>query len=243
MPVNPSPHTPEASGRAEATFVLVHGGFGGGWVWRDFAPLLRDGGHIVYTPTLTGLGERLHLGTPETDLSTHVLDVLNLLEYEDLHGVVLAGHSYGGLVITGVADRVPERIAHLVYIDADLPRDGESEVDAVGPEEWPKWQAVFRYEGWRVYLGESMQPADPWRRERLAGQPAKTFEEKLHLRAPTESWPFTRTYIAASDSAAPLSIARVQDDPAWRLVTIEGGHRLYADAPRELADTLLALTR
>src|SRR5574340_886568 len=108
-----------------ATFVLVHGGFHGGWCWKKVTPLLRAAGHEVYTPTLTGLGERVHLASPEIDLSTHIQDVVNVLEYEDLREVVLVGHSYGGMVIAGVADRAAPRVAHLVYFDALVAGDGE----------------------------------------------------------------------------------------------------------------------
>ena len=112
-----------------ATYVLVHGGGHGGWCWQRLAPLLRAEGHDVHTPTLTGLGERSHLVRPETDLDTHVTDVAAVLEYEDLTDVILVGHSYGGMVITGTADRVPDRIAQIVYLDAASPRDGQSLVD------------------------------------------------------------------------------------------------------------------
>src|SRR5215211_5857359 len=102
-----------------ATFVLVHGAWHGGWCWRKLTPLLRAAGHEAHAPTLTGLGERVHLATPEVGTDTHVQDVCKLLEYEDLSGVVLVGHSYGGHVIAGVAAQAPERLAHLVYLDAD----------------------------------------------------------------------------------------------------------------------------
>ena len=104
-----------------STFLIVHGAWSGAHAWRWVRPLLRAAGHDVVTPTLTGLGERVHLATPETDLDTHVEDVVEVLYYEDLTDVVLVGHSYGGMVVTGVADRVPERLAHLVYLDADVP--------------------------------------------------------------------------------------------------------------------------
>src|SRR6266511_3487775 len=97
-----------------AVFVLVHGGFHGGWCWRRVAPHLRAAGHEVYTPTLTGLGERAHLATPETGLDTHIRDVLGVLAFEDLRDVVLVGHSMAGMVVTGVAERAPDRLAHLV---------------------------------------------------------------------------------------------------------------------------------
>jgi pimeloyl-ACP methyl ester carboxylesterase len=112
------------------TYVLVHGAWGGGWAFRLVDSLLTAAGHRVYRPTLTGLGERVHLGTPEVGLGTHITDIVNVLLFEDLRDVVLVGHSYGGMVITGVADRAPERIRHLVYIDALLPDDGQSLVTA-----------------------------------------------------------------------------------------------------------------
>ena len=104
-----------------ATFVLVHGASTGGWYWAPVRARLRAAGHEVFTPTLTGLGERAHLLRQDVGLDTHVADVLNVLAYGDLVGVVLAGHSYGGMVVTGVADRAPERVAHLVYVDAFVP--------------------------------------------------------------------------------------------------------------------------
>jgi pimeloyl-ACP methyl ester carboxylesterase len=97
-----------------ATVALVPGITAGGWVWAQVAPRLREAGHVVYTPTLTGLGERVHLASPEVDLETHIADIVNVLEFEELTDVVLVGHSYGGMVITGVADRVPDRLARLV---------------------------------------------------------------------------------------------------------------------------------
>src|SRR5215216_473082 len=106
------------------TFVLVHGGWHGGWCWKRVAPLLRDAGHDVYTPTLTGLGERVHLASPQVNLTTHITDVVNVIEFEDLSEVVLVGHSYGGVVITGVASKVSDRIKDLVYLDAFVAKDG-----------------------------------------------------------------------------------------------------------------------
>jgi pimeloyl-ACP methyl ester carboxylesterase len=107
-----------------ATFVMIHGAFGGGWQWREVAMLLRARGHDVHTPSLTGHGERVHLATPAVGLETHIQDIFNVLRYEELHQVVLAGQSYGGMVITGVADRVPERVAYLVYLKLWCQRTG-----------------------------------------------------------------------------------------------------------------------
>jgi len=109
-----------------ATFVLVHGGGHGGWCYQPVARLLRSQGHDVYTPTLTGLGEREHLLSPDIDLDTQITDVVKTLQFEDLREVILVGHSYGGMVITGVADRATDRVGHLVYLDAAYPQNGQS---------------------------------------------------------------------------------------------------------------------
>src|ERR671920_1676946 len=122
------------------TFILIHGSMHGGWCWKRVAPLLRAVGHDVYTPTLTGLGERVHLAHPDVDLDTHIRDVLGVLKFEDLHDLVLVGHSYGTMVITGVADRVPERIGHLVYLDGAMASDGQAVLDFFPPE----WRASRR---------------------------------------------------------------------------------------------------
>src|SRR5437764_8833612 len=120
-------------GRAPvATYVLVHGGGHGGWCYQRVARILRSAGHDVYTPTLTGLGERSHLMRPGIDLDTHILDIVNVLHYEDLRDVILVGHSYGGMVITGAADRASDRVGRLVYLDAANPKNGESLVDVAG---------------------------------------------------------------------------------------------------------------
>src|SRR6202142_823809 len=115
-----------SEGNPMATFVLVHGAWFGGWCWQKVIPLLESAGHEVYAPTLTGLAERASELSPEVGLDTHIQDIVGLLEEKNLHGVILVGHSYAGMVITGVVDQVPERIAHLVYLDTFVPRDGES---------------------------------------------------------------------------------------------------------------------
>lgn len=117
---------PLAAQQQRQTYVLVHGAWGGGWTYRTIDSMLTAAGQRVYRPTLTGLGERVHLGTPDVGLSTHITDIVNVLLFENLRNVVLVGHSYGGMVVTGVAERVPERIRHLVFIDALVPEDGES---------------------------------------------------------------------------------------------------------------------
>ena len=116
-----------------AIFVLVHGAFGGSWTWREVIKPLWAAGHEVYAVSLTGLGERAHLAHPEINLSTHIQDVMREITCSDLKEVILVGHSYGGLVITGVADRIPEHISQLVYLDALVPEDGQSYTDIIGP--------------------------------------------------------------------------------------------------------------
>jgi pimeloyl-ACP methyl ester carboxylesterase len=112
-----------------ATFVLVHGAWHGSWCWQRVRGALRKIGHEVFTPTLTGVGERSHLLAQNVDLRTHVLDVLNLIQWEELHDIVLCGHSYGGMVVAGVADRIPQRIRSLVFLDAFVPDHGQSLMD------------------------------------------------------------------------------------------------------------------
>jgi pimeloyl-ACP methyl ester carboxylesterase len=111
------------------TFVLVHGAWHGGWCWRRVADLLQQGGHKVFTPTLTGLGERSHLLRAGIDVSTHIADVVNVLKWERLSGVVLCGHSYGGLVVSGVAEQMPDKIGSIVFLDAFVPENGDSMAD------------------------------------------------------------------------------------------------------------------
>ena len=134
-----------------ATFVLIHGGWHGGWCWKRVTPYLHAAGHEVYTPTLTGLGERSHLASPETNLSIHIQDVLNVLLYEDLTDIVLVGHSYSGMVITGVADRVPDRVRRLVYLDAFVPEHGQALRDLFRPlASQAAAPEVVVLDGWRV---------------------------------------------------------------------------------------------
>lgn len=134
-----------------ANYVLVHGGWFGAWCWYKVVPLLQAAGHSVYTPALTGVGEQAALLTPEIGLDTHIQDVVSLIETKDLQQVILVGHSYSGMVITGAADRVPDRIAQLVYLDAVVPRDGQSLVDTapfIG--RFLRREANKNGDGWRV---------------------------------------------------------------------------------------------
>jgi pimeloyl-ACP methyl ester carboxylesterase len=162
-----------AAGR---TYVIVHGAWGGAWAFRRVGALLGAKGHTVYRPELTGLGERVHLATPDVGLATHVEDVVNMMRFEELRDVVLVGHSYGGMVISGVADKVPDRIRHLVYVDAFLPENGESAMDLVGPQGagWIKGMTAngFIVPAW-------IKPDQPPPHD--VPQPLKTFTDKIAL--------------------------------------------------------------
>ena len=166
-----------------ATFVVAHGAWSAGWAWKKMRPLLRAKGHELVTPTHTGLGERAHLANADIDLETHIADILGVLEAEDLREVLLIGHSYGGMVATGVADRARDRIRKLIYVDAFAPRDGDS-VFSLTPER-RKTMAAAAADGWK--LPPSIMPPDTpeadvaWAAPRRKPQPIKTFEQPLRL--------------------------------------------------------------
>lgn len=237
-------------------FVLVHGAWGGGWYWRDVAARLRRAGHPVFTPTLTGLGERAHLGRADIDLDTHVRDVANLLDYEDLRDVVLVGHSLAGMVITGVSNERPERLSHLVFLDADLPRHGQSRLD-LQPETRDWWEAQAREGGgWRVNLDlpeaalRDILP-DPavraWYVERShgQGQPIGTLSQAVRL-TDSRAQALPRTFVGCTVDAFGLRsglygrmAALARADPRTRLIEIEASHFAPVSAPDLVARALL----
>ena len=235
-----------------ATYVLVHGGGHGGWCWQRVAPLLRGAGHDVYTPTLTGLGERAHLLRPGIDLDTHVADVVGVLRYEDLDDVVLVGHSYGGMVITGVADRATDRIGRLVYLDAAHPKNGESLVDVSGG-----MMALARGDSrtvdgvelvlWPVpdfgaFYGVTEPDDLTWMQDKLTPHPWRCFEQSLHLDDEAAVTRLPRTNINCTSSlraSDPDALARqLTGEHAWEIDT---GHDLMITEPRAVADLLLQL--
>lgn len=240
-----------------ASFVLVHPAWFGGWCWKKVAPLLRARGHAVHTPTLTGLGERAHLARPEVGLETHVEDVVNVLKCEDLSGVILVGHSSGGVVITGVADRVPEQIAHVVYLDAFVPEDGQCMLDMIPPERRPAMETLVQAEGqgwllprfaaapWEKFVPEAWQITDAtdlrWMLARLAPTPFGHFKDPIRRQNPAaEKLP--RTYIrclqwpsASFDRYA--DVARRTE--GWRCRELAASHLPYITQPREVGELLL----
>ena len=233
-----------------ATFVLVHGGGHGGWCYWKLGPLLRRAGHEVYTPTLTGLGERSHLLSTSVDLDLHIRDVVAVLEYEDLHDVILVGHSYGGMVITGVADRAVDRVGRLVYLDAANPKNHESLVDVSGPiieAVRPDGEVV---DGVEVVLLPSAAPAtmygvsDPddvaWMNERLAGHPWRCFEQKLELANEDALWAIPQFHIVCTSTLATRDPELMESARAkGRLWDIDTGHDLMVTEPEAVADALL----
>jgi pimeloyl-ACP methyl ester carboxylesterase len=235
-----------------ATFVLVHGAIVGGWCWRWVTPYLRDAGHEVYAPTLTGLGERVHLANPEVDLETHIEDVVNVLQYEDLTGIVLVGWSYGGMVVAGVADRVPERIAHVVYLDSDVPRDGDT---SAPPSQIAAREELARVhgDGWRVppevtraeplLLGELPEEQRRWIAARFTPHLLKTWTQPIRLTGAGAAIPTTYIRCTAgydpADEDTQRQDERIRSEPTWRSQELAASHAAPFTAPQAVADLLL----
>jgi pimeloyl-ACP methyl ester carboxylesterase len=232
-----------------AVFVLVHGAWGGSYGFRRVRGPLRAAGHEVFTPSLTGIGERVHLTSPQVCLTTHVADVVNTVLYEDLTGIVLLGFSYGGMVITGALAHIADRVSHLVYLDAFLPRDGECLNDLAGNH--PARPAIELAAPWLVppIARDFDDPAEAaWASARRTPHPAGCFSEPVRLPRPLEEYPFTRTYIKATGEPRPepggpfwAAADRVASSPAWRYREIATSHMIPSNRPEELAALLLEL--
>ena len=228
------------------TYVLVHGAWHGGWCWAKVARLLRDAGHEVYTPTLTGLGERAHLARPEIDLDTHIQDVVAMLEAEELRQVTLVGHSYGGMVISGVAARTSGRISQLVYLDAFVPESGKSLLDYLGERAAAMRDAAATHgEGWKLpsfppeRFGVTSQRDTEWLTKHLGPQPFKTFEQPL---AAAGGDKLKRTYVYCSKPATGTFdqfAERLRDDRKWTFHDVKTGHDAMVTAPGEIAKILM----
>jgi len=233
-----------------ATYVLVHGGGHGGWCYQRVASILRSTGHDVLTPTLSGLGERSHRMGPDIDLETHISDVVNVLHYDDLHDVILVGHSYGGMVVTGVADRAADRVGRLVYLDAANPRNNQSLVDVSGPV----IEAVRPYG--RVVDGvELVLFPDPeivklygvtdaddiaWMTERLTPHPWACFEQKLRLTNEDALWAIPQYHIVCTSTLPTRDPALMNTARAdGRLWAVDTGHDLMITEPKFVAEALL----
>lgn len=231
-----------------ATFVLVHGAWRGSFGFRQIRRGLQQAGHEATAPSLTGLGERVHLGSAQVTLKTHVQDVVNHVLYEDLRDVVLVGYSYGGAVVTSCVDHLDDRIRELVYLDAFVPLDGQSVADLLG---FPRLPISI---GEEYVIGsvprEFDDPAEAaFQMERTVPHPLSTLYDPVYLRRPIEDFPFGRTYVKATASSPEdpgeqcflraAEQARASD--AWRYRVIDTNHMLLSNRPKEVLDLLLEL--
>jgi len=237
-----------------ANFVLVHGGGHGGWCYNKVSPLLRAAGHLVHAPSLTGCGDRKHLVSADIDLDTHITDIVNLLEYEELTNIILVGHSYGGMVITGVADRATDRVGHIVYLDAAMPQNGQSLVDVAGPLMLAAREAGSKVvNGVELVLFPGTDPlnyfgvTDPdqlaFLKPKLTPHPWKCFEQKLVLNNEAAMRKIPVSVIACTfrlDDTVRAEYRAVSDGRFWEIDT---GHDLMLSEPQKTADALLAIAQ
>jgi pimeloyl-ACP methyl ester carboxylesterase len=232
--------TPMSDASPQNTFLICHGAWGGGWSWKKMHPLMQAAGHRLLTPTYTGLGERTHLANPAIDLDSHIQDILNVINYEDLGDIVLLGHSYGGMVATGVADLARGKIAQLIYLDAFVPRDGQSLFDLNEPGRAPMRQAAGSGDGWRAPPNPT--PSDTpeadlaWLSARRVPMPIKCFETKLRLQNGEPNLP--RSYIYATRATPADTFGqfarRAKGEPGWRYFEIDASHSPNVTAPEAL---------
>jgi len=232
----------------EPAFVLVHGAWVGGWNWRTVVQRLRTQNHEVFAPSLTGLGDRAHLMARSVDLSTHIADILGVIRSHELENVVLAGHSYGGMVISGVAAQVAEKIKALVYLDAFLPEDGQSALDLVSPERRAQVEtaAAEHGDGWRIppipasVWGIEDPGQAAWLDRHSVDQPLAAMAEPVALTG-DETRVGKRIYVRASgyDPSPFKQFAdRVEDDDAWTLRSVDSHHFLNVARPDEVVAIL-----
>ncbi|MDM0109082.1 alpha/beta hydrolase [Variovorax sp. J22R24] len=240
-----------------ANFVLVHGAWHGGWCYRETAGALRAAGHTVFTPTHTGVGERFHQSRENVTLETHIRDVCGCIEWEELDNVILVGHSYGGMVITGVADRMSDRIRSLVYLDAFVPEHGDSLngllSKALAPEVAAQFLGAFRGTALQDHCGLmqpipaemfNIAPANRARVDRLCRpQALATFETPLLLTGAGDKIK-DRLYILADNwdpSPFRYFAAKVEGAAGWRVVKMPTSHDVMVDSPTELTAELVKL--
>lgn len=218
------------------TFVIVHGATGGGWDWRGVSEQLTQQGHTAYRPTLTGLGERLHLASESVTLETHIADIVNLIRFEDLHSVILVGHSYGGMVITGVMNAIPERIKHATFLDAAVPDHGMTAVQTWGGKftDYPIENGLVKFP-W-------VDPSLPLPRD--VYHPANTINQAVIYNNPLATQ-IAVTYVAFIPAG--MSSKTRAEDPSWQraeargwtMRTFAGDHVIYRVKPAEMAELLI----
>jgi pimeloyl-ACP methyl ester carboxylesterase len=232
------------------TFVLVHGAWHGGWCWRRVADRLRSGGHVVFTPTLTGLGERSHLMRAGIDLKTHITDVVNLMKWEKLTDVVLCGHSYGGMIISGVAEQMAPAIRSIVFLDTFVPRNGEAVQDLTSAAVQETARAAIQ----RGEFGMPPRSAEAfgvnaadraWVDSLCVPQPIATFTDKIVLTGARDRIA-RKSYIRAKSYVNPgfdRALAAAEADASWRTYGVPCGHDVMVDMPERLSEILLEVAQ
>jgi pimeloyl-ACP methyl ester carboxylesterase len=216
------------------TFVVVHGATAGGWEWKKAGKFLTDDGHTVYRVTLTGLGERMHLNSPEIDLQTHINDVVNLILFEDLHDVVLTGHSYGGMVITGVMDRIPDRLRHVVFLDAAVPDDGMSIWDLFGggQQDPKRFADGFMQVPW--VKPDTKPPHSVKQSIKCFNQPV-SYKNPAAMKLPVTYVAFIPKDKSAEERAKTDKSWQHAKARGWTIRTFPGGHVAQQENPRGVA--------
>ncbi len=232
-------------GPAPLTFVLVHGAWHGGWCWTRVRDILTRRGHAVFTPTLTGLGERAHLMSPDITLETHIADVADLIGEEDLHDVVLCGHSYAGWVISGVVEEVEERIKALVHLDGYVPEDGECGSDEFSPKDKARVEKALAAgkPSWPPpdarHFGVNDADID-WVNELLTPHPIGVSRNPIRLTGARERIP-KKAYIRAlayQNARFDADFEKLRHHPGWQLFEVPCGHDVMVDMPERLAEIL-----
>ena len=233
---------PTGAAPGGSTFVVAHGAWSSAWAWKKMHPLLEGRGHRLVTPSYTGLGERAHLARPDINLDTHITDVVNVLVYEDLRDVVLIGHSYGGIVATGVADRARDRITRLVYLDAFVPDGGQSLFDLTGQGDQIRANAV---DGWRAPPNPPPPDTSPedleWVAARRLHQPIRTLDQPLTLTKGPLTLP--RHYILCTKSEAFRRYAEKAKAAGWPVYELNASHNPHITLPEGLAGLLDRIVR
>lgn len=235
--------TARAARNGTRTILVAHGAWSAGWVWKKMHSRMDAAGIRLVTPTYTGLGEREHLASRDVDLETHVQDLMHVIHYEQLEEFMLLGHSYGGMVATQVADRVPEKISKLVYLDAFVPRDGQSLLDLQGPQAAAALrERVKSGDGWRVPPNPAPADTSPedlaWINARRMAQPVKCFEAPVHLAHGDTHIP--RTYIRCmryANEAFGQFATRAKNE-GWGYYEMDASHSPHVTAPDALATLL-----
>jgi pimeloyl-ACP methyl ester carboxylesterase len=238
--------TPALAQIGRKTFVLVHGSSAGGWCYRRVADLLEKAGHKVYAPTLTGLGERSHLMSGLITLDTHITDVVNVIRWENLQDFVLVGHSYGGWVISGVAEQVEGKIASIVFLDAFMPENGQRVLDTNSPRSRAEIEQAMK----KAEVSRPAPPASTWKvnekdqawvNEKFTAQPIGVAFTPLRLTGARDRVP-KKTYVRAKGYDNPnfeSYYAKVKSDPSWHTYEMPCGHEVMIDMPERTAEILL----